>query len=95
MTVYAASKFAVHAISDGYREELTPHRVRTTVIAPGYVATPIFRTDEHDTAVSRDFDDRSRRRGMPVERVAEAVVQALATPIGTMQYEIALLSLDQ
>lgn len=95
MSAYAATKHAVHVLSDGYREELGPLGVRTSVISPGYVVTPIFSTDEHRTEHSEDFDRRMRDRGMPVGQVARAIVTALATRPGTMLFEIAMMSTAQ
>jgi len=39
---YAASKFAVEALSDALRGELRPWRIHVVVIEPGSVATPIW-----------------------------------------------------
>lgn len=39
--VYAASKHAVRALSEGLREEVKPYNIRTTVISPGAVATEL------------------------------------------------------
>lgn len=39
---YAASKFALEALSDALRVELRPWRIKVIVIEPGTVATPIW-----------------------------------------------------
>jgi NADP-dependent 3-hydroxy acid dehydrogenase YdfG len=39
--VYAATKYAVRALSEGLRREVKPHNSRTTVISPGSVATEL------------------------------------------------------
>jgi NAD(P)-dependent dehydrogenase (short-subunit alcohol dehydrogenase family) len=41
---YSASKFALEGMSDALRRELRPSRIEVTVIQPGAVDTPIFRT---------------------------------------------------
>ena len=39
--VYAATKHAVRALSEGLRQEVKPYKIRTTVISPGAVATEL------------------------------------------------------
>ena len=39
--VYAATKYAVRALSVGLRQEVKPYNIRTTVISPGAVATEL------------------------------------------------------
>jgi NADP-dependent 3-hydroxy acid dehydrogenase YdfG len=39
--VYAATKHAVRALSEGLRLEVKPHNIGTTVISPGAVATEL------------------------------------------------------
>jgi NADP-dependent 3-hydroxy acid dehydrogenase YdfG len=39
--VYAATKHAVRALSEGLRQEVKPWNIRTTVISPGAVATEL------------------------------------------------------
>ena len=63
--VYSATKFAVRAISEGLRMEMTPWNIRSTIISPGPVDTdlPGSVTDEavaeqvrkvHEMAISAD-----------------------------------------
>ncbi|MDR3409430.1 MAG: SDR family oxidoreductase [Formivibrio sp.] len=39
--VYAATKHAVRALSEGLRQEVKPYNMRTTIISPGAVATEL------------------------------------------------------
>lgn len=39
--VYAATKHAVRAVSEGLRQEVKPYNIRTTIISPGAVATDL------------------------------------------------------
>ncbi len=42
-TPYAASKAGVIGLSKSLARELTPHRIRVNVVAPGLIDTPMFR----------------------------------------------------
>ncbi len=44
VAVYAATKFAVRALSEGLRMEVKPYDIRTTIISPGAVATELANT---------------------------------------------------
>ena len=94
MTVYSATKFAVHVISDGLREELADDQVRVTVISPGYVQTPIF-DDVSDDALRTRYQDALEKSGLDPSAVADQVVHALGQPAGVNLIEIALLSTGQ
>lgn len=39
--VYSATKFAVRALSEGLRQEVTPYNIRTTIISPGAIKTEL------------------------------------------------------
>lgn len=41
-SVYCATKFAVHALTENVREEVAKHNIRCTTIAPGVVETEIL-----------------------------------------------------
>ena len=59
--VYAATKFAVRALSEGLRQEVKPYNIRTTIISPGAVATelPNSVTDPETAARVRKFYEAS------------------------------------
>lgn len=40
--VYSATKFAVRALSEGLRQEMASHGIRTTIISPGAVKTELL-----------------------------------------------------
>ncbi|MDX3924727.1 MAG: SDR family oxidoreductase [Shinella sp.] len=42
--VYAGTKWAVRAISEGLRQEVKPWNIRTTIVSPGAVATELIDT---------------------------------------------------
>lgn len=94
MTIYSASKFAVHVISDGLREELSPDGVRVTLVSPGYVHTPIF---DHVADADRRarYQDAVATKGLDPTAVAAQVVYALSQPPGVNLVELAVMSTKQ
>lgn len=89
MSVYSATKFAVHALSEGLRKEVAEHGVKVTVVSPGYVDTPIF------SDVDEEYESRTEAQGLAPDDVARAIVHALAQPPEVQVHEIALTSLRQ
>jgi NADP-dependent 3-hydroxy acid dehydrogenase YdfG len=77
--VYAATKFAVRALSEGLRQEVKPHNIRTTVISPGAVATelPDSVTDPDASKRIRTFYDQV---AVPANSFARAVAFAMSQP---------------
>jgi len=94
MGFYAASKFAVHVLSDNLREELAPDGVRVSIISPGYVRTPIFDTVDDDSQRAH-YQEELVAKGLDPEAVAAQVVHALSQPPGVDVLEIAMMSTDQ
>lgn len=98
MAPYAASKFALRAISDALRLELTPAGIGVSLIEPGAVKTPIWAkgrasrdrllamlgpvaTEHYGDVLEALFraTEQEERIGMPVERVANAILHALTS----------------
>jgi NADP-dependent 3-hydroxy acid dehydrogenase YdfG len=77
--VYSATKFAVRALSDGLREEMAPHNIRTTIISPGAVKTELL---EHisEKDVQSANQDYVGQVGVPAETFARLVAFAIAEP---------------
>jgi len=77
--VYAATKHAVLALSEGLRQEVKPYNIRTTVISPGAVATELpDRISEPDVAA--DFHKFYEAFAIPADSFARAVAFAIAQP---------------
>lgn len=95
MSVYAATKHAVHCLGDGLRAECKDLGIRVLTLSPGFVATPIFTTGEHETEHSDDLHATAQQVGLTVESVAAQVVHALAQPADVQLLEIAMTTIDQ
>jgi NADP-dependent 3-hydroxy acid dehydrogenase YdfG len=78
-TVYAATKYAVRAISEGLRQEVKPYNIRTTVISPGAVATelPTHITDPNSAVSLQKFYGEV---AIPADSFARAVAFAMSQP---------------
>lgn len=76
--VYAATKHAVRALSEGLRQEVKPHNIRTTIISPGAVATEL-----PDHITDPDVQARIRKvyeAAIPADSFARTVVFAMSQP---------------
>ena len=77
--VYSATKHAVRVISEGLRQEVKPHNIRTTVISPGAVDTelPLSVTDP---AMAERIKAAYAQQAIPADSFARAVVYAMSQP---------------
>ncbi len=77
-SVYAGTKFAVRAISEGLRQE-AGDKLRVTIISPGFT-----RTNFADAVTSREVKaqlEQSRDKfGMPPDAIARAIAFAIEQP---------------
>jgi NADP-dependent 3-hydroxy acid dehydrogenase YdfG len=76
--VYAATKHAVRAISEGLRMEVKPYNIRTTVISPGAIATEL-----PDSITEEDVAKSVRKIyevAIPADSFARAVAYAMSQP---------------
>ncbi len=77
--VYAATKHAVRALSEGLRLEVKPYGIRTTVISPGAVATELPNSIiEPDVAVN--IHKFYEQFAVPADSFARAVAFAISQP---------------
>jgi len=78
-TVYAATKHAVRALSEGLRQEVKPYNIRTTVISPGAVDTELPNTIT-DPETAERIHQFYEEIAIPAESFARAVVFAMSQP---------------
>jgi len=77
--VYAATKHAVRALSEGLRQEVKPWNIRTTVISPGAVDTelPASATEQDIAQGMQAFYDAT---AIPADSFARCVAFAMSQP---------------
>jgi NADP-dependent 3-hydroxy acid dehydrogenase YdfG len=76
--VYAATKHAVLALSEGLRLEVKPYNIRTTVISPGAVATEL-----PDSITEPDIAETVKKFyeiAIPAESFARTIAFAMSQP---------------
>ncbi len=75
---YAASKHALRGWFDSLRAEVAPHGLHVCLVCPGYVATNLSRHALAADGAAHARVDRGTARGLAPERVAAAVLRAVA-----------------
>jgi len=76
--VYAATKHAVRALSEGLRQEVKAYNIRTTVISPGAVVSEL-----PNTTTEPDIAEKVRKSyeiAIPADSFARAVAFAISQP---------------
>ncbi len=76
--VYSATKFAVRAISEGFRQEVKAYDIRTTIISPGAIQTEL-----PDTVTDEDIKQHMQgllRLAIPADSIARAIAYAIEQP---------------
>ncbi|WP_030485432.1 SDR family oxidoreductase [Nocardioides aequoreus] len=82
--VYAATKHAVGAFSEGLRQELGPQGVRVGLVEPGFVVTEL--------TAGRDFGERE---ALQAEDVADAIGYMVTRPAHMGVNELLVRAVDQ
>jgi len=79
VAVYAATKHAVRALSEGLRQDVKPYNIRTTVISPGAVSTELPNSITDPVAAERVrkfYADAA----IPADAFARTVAFAIGQP---------------
>lgn len=77
--VYAATKHAVRALTEGLRQEVKPYNIRTTVISPGAVATELPNTISGSN-ISEGINKFYEALAIPADSFARVVAFAISQP---------------
>ena len=102
MSAYSASKHAIEGLSESLRREMMLFGIDVVIVAPGAVKTPIWsKADEVDYSAydnSPFFPSLQRIRkfmlqlgesGLPAEKIAEVIAEALTSASPKVRYQIA------
>lgn len=79
-TVYCGTKFAVRAIMEGLRQEHRMDNIKSTIIAPGNVATDLYKSIQSESARQAELNFRKTIDSLTPEDIATAVAYAIETP---------------
>ncbi len=77
--VYSATKYAVRALMEGLRQEVTPLNIRATIISPGAVKTELLEhiSDENVKKVNQTYVDQV---AIPASSFARMVAFVISQP---------------
>lgn len=102
-SAYVASKHAIEGLSESLRRELMLFGIDVVIVAPGPVKTPIWSKGQEAADISRyqnspylpalqkasAFMQQLEAIGLPAEKIAERVHDALTLPSPKVRYHIA------
>lgn len=77
--VHAATKHAVRVISEGLRQEVKPHNIRTTIISPGAVDTELPASVKAP-GVAEGIADFYDKLAIPASSFGRCVLFAISQP---------------
>ncbi|MCI6151690.1 MAG: SDR family oxidoreductase [Fusobacterium perfoetens] len=95
-SVYCGSKFAVHAITESMRKEVSDKNVRIIVISPGVVETNLL-SHTTDEEIKDNYNDwkKSIESGLDVKQITDCVMFAYKQPQSVCVREIVIAKTKQ
>lgn len=95
-SIYCGTKYAVHAISEAMRKELSDSNVRVLVIAPGVVETPLL-SHTSSESIKSSYEDwkKSIGGGLTPDTIADCVAFAYGMPQDISVREIVIAKTGQ
>jgi NADP-dependent 3-hydroxy acid dehydrogenase YdfG len=87
LAVYSAARHAVEGFSRALLEEVRPHGIKVSILAPAAI--------DSDWAKKAGLDDGERRRWLKPEDIAVLVGQLIDTPAGMNVWNVDCRSMDQ
>lgn len=95
-SVYCGTKYAVHAITESMRKEVSGSNVRMIVIAPGVVETPLL-SHTSDQAIKDNYDlwKQSIEGGLEPSQIADCAWFAYQMPQSVCVREIVIAKTKQ
>lgn len=94
--VYCGSKYAVHAMTESMRKEVSGSNVRFIVIAPGVVETPLL-SHTSSEAIKSDYNTwkKTIEGGLDPDQIADCVLFAYQMPQDVCVREIVIAKTKQ
>lgn len=94
--VYSGTKYAVRAMAESLREEVTQMEgnLRSIIILPGAINTELL-TSVADESIKEHYEDFYASHGIPADRVALTIKQAIDLPEDTAWNEVVMRSIKQ
>lgn len=94
--IYCGTKFAVHAITENIRKEVSGSNVRMITIAPGVVETPLLsHTTNEDIKAGYNDWKKSIEAGLEPQKIADCVAFAYNQPQDVCIREIVIAKTKQ
>lgn len=95
-SVYCGSKFAVHAITESFRKEVSNSNVRFIVISPGVVETALLSHTTNEE-IKDNYNDwkKTIEGGLDVKQITDSVMFAYKMPQSVCVREIVIAKTKQ